>query len=183
MSHAKWRSNTATAVLTGFILTICAWNGAAEPVQDREDLAVRSTDATVAGLVERAARESPTFHSMVESIRAANGIVYVQPGTCGHGVRSCLVSVVPAGGRRILRVKVDIRKPDRELMASIGHELRHALEVLGDPSIKSGSAMFHFYMRTATMGAGRAFETPAAVLAGETVRREIREFGRREVAR
>ena len=182
MSHATWGSKAGVAVL---VLTVATGTGnaVAEPVHDDEDLAVRSTDVTVAGLIETAGRESPTFRSMVESIRAAKGIVYVIPGKCGHGVRSCLVDVLPAGGRRILRVKVDVRKPDPELMASIGHELRHALEVLSDPSINSGNAMFHFYQRTATMGAGRAFETTAAVLAGDTVGQEIREFRRREGAR
>jgi hypothetical protein len=182
MSHANWGSRAGVTVLV-FTLTAGSGNAAAEPVHDDEDLAVRSTDVAVAGLIETAGRESPTFRSMVESIRSAKGIVYIIPGKCGHGVRSCLVDVLPAGGRRILRVKVDVRKPDPELMASIGHELRHALEVLSDPSVKSGNAMFHFFKRTATMGAGRTFETPAAVLAGDTVGREIREFRRREGAR
>ena len=183
MAHAAWCSKAGAAVLGGFILTATAAHSAAEPVHEPGDLAVRSTDRSVAVLIERAERESPTFRSMVETIRSAKGIVYILPGRCGHGVRSCLVDVVPAGRHRILRVKVDVRKPDRELMASIGHELRHAIEVLGEPSIRSGNAMFLFYRRTATMGAGRAFETPAAVLAGDTVGKEIREFGRREGGR
>jgi hypothetical protein len=182
MSSTK-RNWTAAAILIGFILTMGAGITAAEPVDDPEDLAVRSSDVPVAGLIDRAARESPTFRSMVDAIRSAKGIVYIQPGKCGHGVRSCLVDVLPAGDRRILRAKVDVRKSDPELMASIGHELRHALEVLSDPTIKSGNAMFYFYHRTATMGSGRAFETPAAVLAGDTVGREIREFRRRQDAR
>jgi hypothetical protein len=182
MSQANWRRKAGTVILAGWILT-GAGNTAAEPVDDPEDLAVRSTDVSVADLIERAARESPTFRSMMDAVRASKGIVYIQPGKCGHGVRSCLVDVVPAGARRILRAKVDVKKRDAELMASIGHELRHALEVLSDPSIKSSNAMFHYYHRTATMGAGRTFETRAAIQAGDAVGREIREFRRREGAR
>ena len=180
MTRTKWRSKAAVAVLAGLILMAGVADAPAEVVEDGEDLTVRSTDSSVAAVIERATRESATFRAMVDTIRAAHGIVYVQPGKCGHGVRSCLVDVVQAGERRMLWVKVDVRKTDRALMASIGHELRHAIEVLADPSIKSGPAMVHFYLRTATMGAGRAFETPGAILAGDRVHAEIGEFRKRE---
>ena len=183
MSDGKWRWNAEATVLAGVILTSVAGNAGAQPAADADDLAVRSTDVSIARLVERAARESPTFRSLVMTIRSAKGIVYIQSGKCGHGVRSCLVDVVPAGDRRILRAKVDVRKADRELMASIGHELGHAIEVLGDPSIRSSNAMFHFYSRTSTMGAGRTFETRAAILAGDTVGKEIRAFERSVASR
>lgn len=148
-------------------------------VSGEEDLPVRSTDAALVAIIARASVESATFRGMTESIRSADGIVYVQSGRCGHGVRSCLVSVVDAGSRRILWVKVDVNKQERELMGSIGHELRHALEVLGDPNVKSGVAMIHFYLRTATRGGGRAFETQAAVVAGDAVRSEVGKYRER----
>jgi hypothetical protein len=147
------------------------------------DLAVRSTDAALVALIAQAGRESPTFLRMTETIRAGNGIVYVQPGRCGHGVRSCLVNVMDAGERRILRVIVDVNKQERELMGSIGHELRHAIEVLGDPTVRSTVAMIHFYMREATSGGGTAFETHAAIVAGDAVRSEVGKYRRLERAR
>ena len=75
--------------------------------------------------------QSPTFRRMVETINASDGIVYIDPGTCRDGVRACLVNVSSAGGHRFLFVKVDMEKADHALMASIGHELQHAVEVLG----------------------------------------------------
>jgi hypothetical protein len=43
------------------------------------------------------------------------------------------VAVTKAGANRMLRVKVDTRKADWDLMGSIGHELRHTIEVLNNP--------------------------------------------------
>src|SRR5215203_5838399 len=67
------------------------------PVPEKADLAVRSTDLALVALIAQAGRESPTFRGMTETIRASDGIVYVQPGRCGHGVRSCLANVVATG--------------------------------------------------------------------------------------
>jgi hypothetical protein len=83
-------------------------------------------------------------------------------------------SCIAAGPNRILRVVVDIRKADWDLMGSIGHELRHAVEVLADPSVTSNAAMYFFYARTALRGSKSSFETKAAVQAGNTVRDEVR---------
>jgi hypothetical protein len=180
MTNTKRRTTAGALALTGLILTASIAGASPDSALNTDDLAVRSTDAAVGALIAQATRESRTFERMVETIRARNGIVYVQPGKCGHGVRSCLVDVMQAGSRRILWVKVDIRKRERELMASIGHELGHALEVLDNPAVTSGAAMFHFYRRTATTGGGSAFETRAAVAAGDTVAAEISKYRRRE---
>jgi hypothetical protein len=44
----------------------------------------------------------------------------------------CPADVTAAGPNRILRIQVDTRKAGWDLMGSIGHGLRHAVEVLGD---------------------------------------------------
>lgn len=135
-----------------------------------KDMPVRSKNAAIRALVSQASGESATFQSMVETIRASQGIVYVEPGDCGHGVRACLVHVTGAGTHRILFVKVDVRKADRKLMASIGHELRHAIEVLGDPSVKTSIAMFFFYVQFKTTAIG----TVESTLADTTLNRKRR---------
>ena len=78
------------------------------------------------------------------------------------------------GPNRFLRIVVDRRNTssDRELVGSIGHELRHALEVLGERSITDGHRMFTFYEREGMSHEG-SFETSAATSAGNAVRREL----------
>ena len=135
---------------------------------------VRSSNPALAGLIRQATERSATFRGLVEVINASDGIVYVEQGDCGHGVRACLAAVAAAGSNRLLRVKVDTRKADWDLMGSIGHELQHVVEVLGDPSVTSSAAMYFFYTRKGRRGTTDAFETNAAVDAGHAVRTEVR---------
>jgi hypothetical protein len=140
---------------------------------------VRSTDPTIRGLIDKASKLSSTFRHLIETIGATDGIVYADPGRCGHGVRACLVLTVKvAGPNRLLRIVVDTRKTDCALIASIGHELRHTIEVLHDRSVRSDATLFHFYTREGrhtTPDPLGAWETEAAVQAGIDVLRELRK--------
>ena len=79
-----------------------------------------------------------------------------------------------AGPNRMLRVVVDnSRQADIETMALLGHELRHALEVLGEPSVRTGAGMFSLYRRNGAVQ-GVTFETEAAIAAGDAVYNELR---------
>ncbi len=135
---------------------------------------VRTDSPALATLIQEATERSTTFRGLVETINASDGIVYVNEGRCGHGVRACLATVTAAGPNRVLHVKVDTRKADWDLMGSIGHELRHAVEVLGAPTVTSNAAMYFFYSRISRRGTASAFETAAAVEAGHAVRSEVR---------
>jgi hypothetical protein len=117
---------------------------------------------------------SATFRQMIEAIDASDGLVYVVRGRCGHGVRACLDFVTVAGPNRFLRITLDDRGTDEQAMGSLGHELRHVLEVLAEPAVTSKATMYHFYHRMA-MRSGAGFETSAALLAGDTVREELRQ--------
>ena len=145
---------------------------------------VRTTNAAIAALIQEASERSKTFRGLVDTINAGDGIVYVVEGTCGHGVRACFVDVTMAGTNRILWVKVDTRKTDSDLMWLIGHELRHTIEVLGNRAVTSQVAMYFFYSQMVqAQSGGRAFETAAAVEAGDAVRAEVRQYSLRSDAR
>ena len=135
---------------------------------------VRTNSPALATLIQEATERSTTFRGLVETINASDGIVYVNEGDCGHGVRACLAAVITAGPNRIIRVQVDTRKADWDLMGSIGHELRHAVEVLGNPTVTSNASMYLFYARIGHRGTKSSFETEAAVQAGRAVRSEVR---------
>ena len=141
---------------------------------------VRSRHQGLRAMITIASEQSSTFRRMVETINASDGIVYVEPGVCKHGVRACLVKVTSAGGYRLLFVKVDIIRAEQKLIAAIGHELHHAIEVLSDPAVKDYSSMLFFYMNKGELvRTSNAFETVAAIKAGDTVAGEI---GRRRHA-
>jgi hypothetical protein len=140
---------------------------------------VRSSHSYIRAMIDEATRRSKTFRRLVEAIEATNGIVYIEHGECGHSARACLsLNVTPAAQFRILRVLVDSRQPDWDVMSSIGHELQHAVEVLQNESLTTAEAVYLFYSRESPTG-GDAFETSAAIKAGNTVRSEVALFARK----
>src|SRR5215471_4503931 len=134
---------------------------------------VRSTNPVIAAAIEEAGARSETFRNLVRTIEGTDGIVYVERGECRRGVHACLsLSVVSGGGFRMLRILVGRLDDAVELMATIGHELRHAIEVLNEPSVRTMAAAFNFYSREGPTGRG-TFETREAVKAGDAVGREL----------
>ena len=140
---------------------------------------VRDTgDPSIAGIIREAAECSETFRRLVETIDATDGIVYVERGKGRNGVRAYLaLTVTVAGPNRILRIVVDTRTERARLMAAIGHELQHAVEVLSDPAVTNDDAIYSFFDRVGPTGSER-FETPAAVRAGLNVFDELRAHSR-----
>jgi len=137
---------------------------------------VRSSDRSIIALIDRATAESPTFRLLRTRFEASDGIVYIEPGHCGHGVRACLIMWVGVSGpNRFLRILVDRRKADSDVdfMGTIGHELQHALESLSERAVTDGHTLYHFFGRYAPTD-GNRFETAAAIDVGEAVRLELR---------
>src|SRR6185295_6735080 len=134
---------------------------------------VRSTTPVIATALVEAERRSPTFNALVRTIEGTDGIVYVERGRCRRGVHACLShSVTSGGGFRFLRILVDSVDDVVELMATIGHELRHAIEILSEPSVRTATAAYNFYSREAPT-TRQTFETPAAIRAGVAVAEEL----------
>ena len=142
--------------------------------QARGALRVRGTNPAISGAIEQALEQSPTFRDLVTTINQTDGIVYVHYGECGRNVLACLVLVVTqAGPNRILQIRVDSRQEGRDLMVAIGHELKHALELLHEPTVVNHSTAHNFYQRIAPRR-GLSFETQAAIEAGLKIDRELR---------
>jgi hypothetical protein len=195
ITHSR---SAALALLRVLALTPVALYGALHPVEARAFLhlddaisrddadsslgpRVRSSHAYLRAMIGEAALRSRTFRSIVAAIEATNGIVYVEHGACTHGLRACLtLDVTAAAGYRILRVFVDARQPDWDVMASIGHELRHALEVLENPALVDTASVYLFFAQGREAN-NRPFETPAAIDAGFAVRNEVGAFAKRKL--
>jgi hypothetical protein len=135
---------------------------------------VRSHSETIAAVIRQASERSETFRTLIDIIDASNGIVYIEEGRCNRVVRACLITVTPAGADfRMLRVRVDIRRRDDDLIRAIGHELYHVTEVLGHRLVTTGAAMYSMYGRIGLLRDGVGFETEEAIRAGEAVRQEL----------
>jgi hypothetical protein len=136
---------------------------------------VRTMDVRIAALIARAGEQSTTFRNLLDEIAATDGIVYVEAGRCGR-LRACLaLKVTVAGPNRILWIFIDPQRSDCNVMASIGHELWHAVEVLRVPSIRSDPALYFFRTGERDRNPPSSMETEAAYKAGRDVRSELRE--------
>ena len=136
---------------------------------------VRTTNAVISAAFALGIERSPTFRERLAEIEVTDGLVYVEEGTCGNNsVAACLVPrLVVAGPSRLLRIFVDLRKATGcRLVATIGHELQHAVEVLHDPSVRSGDAMYFLFARIGPVSSG-PFETTAAKRTTLRIDREV----------
>jgi hypothetical protein len=124
---------------------------------------------------------SPTFRSIVERLEHSDVIVELQ---CAHFVgsqragRTVFLSAQP--GIRYVVVEIACWATTGPSLHIIGHELRHALEIADDPSVVDSATLAQLYQNIgfATYGALTteafgAFETEAAINAGERVHHEL----------
>jgi len=134
---------------------------------------VRSSSVVVIAAMDLGRERSPIFRSLLSTIDATDGLVYIDEGACGQSVRACLLPLVTvAGVHRVLRILVDPRKTAGcSLVGSIGHELHHAIEALSDRRVTNGDALVSLFQRIGPTGSGR-FETTAAIRMGLSVERE-----------
>jgi len=122
-------------------------DGRTEPSYTR----VRSTERYMIGLVREGYDRSPTFRGLVETIQRSNVTVWVQPGLCAVGrIRSCVVSVSGSAQARYIWIKIDPQHTITSgLIAAIGHELQHVVEIAEHPEVTDASDVVKLYRRIA----------------------------------
>ena len=138
------------------------------------DARVRGTNDRLLALISEGTVESKTFRMLVDEIGTTEGFVYIAEGSCRATVRACLLWTITTMGRyRVLRILVDGRDDDRDLIGSIGHELHHAVEVLSHRQITTDAGIASLYHRIGKVH-GLSIETEGAIKAGDAVREELR---------
>jgi hypothetical protein len=111
---------------------------------------VRSTERFMIALIREGYERSPTFRELVDTLQHSNMIVFVQPGPCAGGrIRSCLTSVNGSAAERHIRIKVDTRTSKGALIAAMGHELQHAVEIAEHPEIVDAAGVLRLYRQIA----------------------------------
>jgi len=149
----------AILVLAAAIGTEGQGNGASsgDPIAasqpDRGDAAglftrVRSTERLMIALIREGYERSPAFRDLVEILQRSHVIVFVQPASCvGGRIRSCLVSVSSFGLERHIRIKVDTHTSHDRLIATVAHELQHAVEIVELPDVTDARSALALYRR------------------------------------
>jgi hypothetical protein len=138
---------------------------------------IRPQDARSTQLLRDGVARSETFRALVEQIEASNVFVYVQvspfikPTLAGQ-----LTWMTQAGPYRYLRATISPDQTMNQAIASLAHELQHAVEVMGDEQVVSEITLVSLYKRIgqpSNSAVASGWETIAAQETGYRVRREL----------
>jgi hypothetical protein len=138
---------------------------------------LRLTDSRLSQLLQNGMMRSPTLKAMVDRLEAGNVIVYV---SLSPVMRSYLAGKISwmskAGGYRYLRAQISTDLNADQMIATMAHELQHALEVSEDPGVTDQRSLAELYRRIGRQSRASVvseWETVAAQEAGVQVRREL----------
>ena len=130
------------------------------------------------GLVADAARGSAAIRALIDRLEVLDVTVYVRVRAFMQtdlDGRVALLSV--RDGHRYLVIELACARPRLSQMATLGHELYHAVEIADEPSIVDAHTLAAFYLRvgrrTDAWGGRQTFETEGAADAGLRARREL----------
>jgi hypothetical protein len=159
------------AALVGMALT-----GRADACDMKIPDHVRILDCGLATAVANAAGRSPALHELLERVQRSDGLVYITPppivGPATELLGGLSHSVTTAGPYRVLRIFLNLQPNDRA-MAIVGHELRHALEVLELSTARTEADVDALFDRIGWHISTTFVETKAALDAASTIEREL----------
>ena len=139
---------------------------------------LRPETATLRALTAQGAARSPLVHELIDRLDGTDVVVYVRHRTFGSVLLDGRIGILSAaGGRRYLVIELACDRSELVQMATLGHELHHALEIAAEPSIVDSRTLALFYgrigIRSHPMGHAQTFETQAAADMGTRVRHEL----------
>ena len=165
------------------IVAACAAFGIAAPVHAEDPWTppphVRPQTSDARDLLADAAARSPLVRSMVDRLEHSDVVVYIRYRRFNDSQLHGWIGVLSVvAGRRYLVIELACGRVTFDVMATLGHELHHALEIAGEPSIVDARTLAAYYTRVGIntgnhAGGGRTFETLAAQQAGLQVRRDV----------
>ena len=139
---------------------------------------VRSESADLRRLIADAADQSVTFRSLVNAIDRSDVIVYVRARLFPTETLEGRIGLLSAPGRtRFLVVELACPRLQHAHMATLAHELQHAVEIAAAPWVTGTEALATYYRQIGTEWSGDSqgatFETAAARLVGQRVLAEL----------
>ena len=136
-------------------------------------------DAALRPFVQESARRSPSIRELLDRLERTDVIVYVRTRVFNQTALEGRIGILTtaADGQRYLLIELACGRPGVSTMATLGHELYHALEIAEAPSIVDARTLAAFYrqhgMETSGMAGQLTFETDAAAQAGRRAWREL----------
>ena len=164
----------AVAALTSVLLAVAPAFDSGSPASGAIGQRVRGATPAVHALLALGIRRSPTFARLVEALNATDVLVHVETTRdLPKGLDGRLSFMATAGGVRYLRVQALSTVDFDGLIAIVGHELQHALEVAAHPEVRVSADLRQLYERIGIPGVKGRYDTAAARLIGRLVREEL----------
>ena len=147
---------------------------AASPVTSTN---IRTQDDRLTQLLRAGTARSATLKSLVDRIEASRVIVYVainplmKPSLSGM-----LTWMTQAGGYRYVRASISHDLAPDQMIATIAHELQHAVEVIEDETVSDEKSLVALYRRIGQQrgtSSPSRWDTDAAQRTGFVVRKEL----------
>ena len=161
------------------VVVVLVMNGTTEAAIDERVLTrVRGVDQEFHALIREGDARSPSFREIVDEIQRSNAIVLVQYGLCAKGqIRSCVTHVAGDAAARNIRIVINTRTTNDRLIATIAHELQHAVEIIRDAGATGPEQVLALYRRIGTgecaKGRSDRCETEAALAVETKVLKEL----------
>ncbi len=151
--------------------------------RDRILTRVRGADTEMHRLIREGDERSQTFQQLVDEIQRSNAVVVVGFGLCASGrFRSCVSHVSGDERQRHVRILVNTRATSDQLVATIAHELQHAIEIIREPDVRDVETVAALYRRIGTgkcsLGLSEICETEAAKSTERRVLQELHDEGK-----
>lgn len=156
------------------LLVVSPTPGSGAHAIDEPVPSVRPLQTVGQQLLARGTEGSPTFRDLLMRLEGSDLIVYVDvrpdvPADLGGVMRF----VVATTTHRIVRVTISGRHSRGTMVALLGHELRHCVEVAEAPHVRSERAMRAYYEDTGIRLARNRYDSHAAQDAGRAIRYEL----------
>ena len=176
------RTCTSVVSAAGLLMLAMAASGAA--AQDRSgpaafvlspDSRVRCLDREARLLMEAAVAASPTVARLVTALQSADLVVGIEAYAFKKkNLKGDARVIAAAPGARHLRIRVGIPGAQTDLIAVLGHELQHAVEIADAPDVRDAVTLRAHYLRIGYEPTGRGYyETDAALEVGRRVSAEV----------
>ena len=143
----------------------------ADPMAPR----VRALDARAQEWIRVGTTQSPTFRALLARLAASDLILYVEivDGIIG-GSAGRLYFVTATPSVRYVRIELVAHGNVREMVALVGHELQHAVEVANARQVRDRQALALLYLgMDENAMSGSRYDSVAARVTEERVRNEV----------
>ena len=138
---------------------------------------LRPQDTRLTNLLRQGSERSTTFKALVDRIESSNVIVYVALNPLmKKSLSGMLTWMTRTGDYRYLRASISTDLTSDQMIATLAHELQHAVEVIEDETVIDEASLVSLYRRIGRQSGNAApmrWETIAAQETGFKVRREL----------